>query len=148
MAFTYTAQNVQEKPAFKIAPVGEYDIEIIKAEEKISKSGKDMIVLTLKIRHPEYSNEFFEHIVDGEYVQQRIHDILTACGTAPQRGQAITGQTFLGKTAKVAIKHEDYNGTPQIKVKFWKRKSANAVPQSENLIDVPADDKTLDQIPF
>jgi hypothetical protein len=148
MAFTYTAQNVQETPVFKIAPVGEYDIEIIKAEEKISKSGKNMIVLTLKIRHPEYSNEFFEHIVDGEYVQQRIHDILTACGTTPQRGQAITAQTFLGRTAKVAIKHEDYNGTPQIKVKFWKRKSVTAVPQSENLIDVPADDKTLDQIPF
>lgn len=147
MAFTYTGENVQERPAFKVPPVGEYDIEIIKGEEGISKNGANMIKLTLKIVHPEYKNELYEYIVDNGYAQQRIHDILTACGTAPQRGQAITGQTFVGRRAAVRIKHEQYNGETQIKVNYWKRPTVNATAQP-NLIDTPADDKTLDKIPF
>lgn len=148
MTFTYTGNNVQEKPVFKVPPVGEYDVEIIKGEEGISKNGANMIKLALKIiNNSEYKNEFFEYIVENGYEQQRIHDILTACGTAPQKGQAITGQTFVGKKAKVKIKHEQYNGETQIKVNYWKRPTAKAAETQPNLIDTPADD-TLDKIPF
>jgi hypothetical protein len=147
MAFTYTGENVQDKPSFKIPPVGEYYVQIMDGEEKISKTGKEMIVLTCEIIQCEYKNKIFEYIVAGDSAQQRIHDILLSCNRTPQKGQAITGQTFVGLVGKVRIKHEQYNGETQLRINFWKRPN-ESVHVSGNLIDVPKDDKTLDQIPF
>lgn len=121
MAFTYTGENVQERPAFKLAPEGDYDVMIINGEEKIAKSGKNMIVLTAQIVHPEYKNKLFEYIVDNEYAQQRIFDILTSCGVTPSKGMTINAQTFVNRTGKVRIKHEEYNGDKQLRIAFWKK---------------------------
>ena len=126
MAFTYTGENVQERPTFKLAPEGDYNVQIIKGEEKIAKSGKNMIVLTAQIIHPEYKNQLFEYIVDNEYAQQRIFDILTSCGVTPTRGMAVTPQTFVNRTGKVRIKHEEYNGDKQLRIAFWKKSDAPA----------------------
>ena len=147
MAFVYTGENVQEKPQFKLAPEGDYTIKFVKGEEKISKTGKKMIVLVAEIQHPEYHNLIYEYIVDGENAQQRIYNILSACGIVPRIGQNVTDQTFVGRTANVKIKHEDYNGTPRIKVGFWKRSSSLDVETPDTLIECPTDD-ALDKIPF
>ena len=37
MAFTYTGENVQETPVYKIPPEGDYQVVIIKGEEKIAR---------------------------------------------------------------------------------------------------------------
>lgn len=119
--FTYTGNNVQETPVYKIPPIGDYTVQIIGADAKISRSGKDMIVLRCKIQHPEYKTEMFEYIVDNEYAQQRIFDILNSCGQPPRVGAVITPQSFVGLTGNVRIKHEEYNGETQVKINFWKR---------------------------
>ena len=128
MAFTYTGENVQERPAFKLAPEGKYNVKIIKGEEKISKSGKNMIVLTVQIVHPEYKNQMFEYIVDNEHAQQRIFDILTSCGVTPTRGMSINAQTFVNRTGRVKVKHEEYNGEKQLRISFWEKTEATPAP--------------------
>lgn len=152
MAFTFTGENVQERPVFKLAPEGDYTVQIINGEEKISKSGKNMIVLRVKIQHPEYHNEIFEYIVDNEYAQQRIYDILTSCGVALTRGMAVTPQTFLNRTGKVRIKHEDYNGETQLRISFWKKGEAAApaapAPRGVDPAFGPAKTTQPDGIPF
>jgi hypothetical protein len=152
MGFTYTGENVQEHPTFKIPPVGDYTVQIIKGEEKISKSGKNMIALTVKIQHPEYRNEMFDYIVEGEYAQQRIHDILTSCGVVLQKGMAVTPQTFVNRTGKVRIKHEEYNGETQLRINYWK-KADNPAPAPSRGVDPsfnPANNNNVnpDGIPF
>ena len=150
MAFTYTGENVQERPAFKLAPEGDYNVQIIKGEEKIAKSGKNMIVLTVQIVHPEYKNQMFEYIVDNEYAQQRIFDILTSCGVTPSKGMAVTPQTFVNRTGKVRVKHEDYNGEKQLRISFWKKTEA-APASSAGRVDPafgPACNVDPDKIPF
>ena len=143
MAFTYTGENVQETPAFKIPPVGDYNVLITKGEEKISKSGKNMIVLTVKIQHPEYHNEIFDYIVDGEYAQQRIFNILKSCGITPTKGMSITHNTFVNRSGKVRIKHEEYNGETQLRIHYWKA-AASAPVEAE----APKSGVNPDDIPF
>jgi hypothetical protein len=147
MAFIYTGENVQEKPVFKIPPVGEYTVQIIRGEEQLTKTGKKMMKLTCEIIQSEFKNKIFENIVETDYAQQHIYNIFAACGKTPQKGQVITGETFVGWVGKVKIKHEQYNGETQLRIEKWKRPAEKA-NNSENLIDVPPDDKTLDQIPF
>lgn len=131
MAFTYTGENVQETPVYKVPPAGDYNVLITKGEEKISKSGKNMIVLTAKIQHPEYHNEIFDYIVDGEYAQQRIFNILKSCGITPTKGMSITHNTFVNRSGKVRIKHEEYNGETQLRIHFWKAAAAAPVDAPE-----------------
>ena len=147
MAFIYTGENVQEKIVFKIPPEDDYTVQIIKGEEQLTKTGKKMMKLTCEIIQSEYKNKIFENIVENEYAQQNIHDVFVACGKTPQKGQSITGQTFVGFVGKVRIKHEQYNGETKLRINYWKRPTEKA-NNSENLIDVPVDDNMLDQIPF
>lgn len=151
MAFTYTGENVQETPQYKIPPEGDYTVVVLKGEEKISKSGKDMIQLTLKIQHPEYRNELFDYIVDGEYAQQRIFNIANSCGIALQKGMPVNAQTFVNRRANVRIKHEDYNGEKQIKVKSWLRPTVTSAPAPSTVVDPafgPPVRVNPDEIPF
>ena len=145
MAFTYTGENVQETPVYKVPPVGDYNVLITKGEEKISKSGKDMIVLTCKIQHPEYHNEIFDYIVAGDYAQQRIFNILKSCGVTPVKGMNITAKTFENRSGKVLIKHEEYNGGTQLRIHKWR--AAASAP-----VDAPAEPAKSgvdpDDIPF
>lgn len=148
MAWTYTGKNVQEYPVFKLPPVGDYDCQIIAAEEKLSQSGKDMIVLTVKLMHPEYKNEIKDFIVNNEHAEQRVYDILASCNAAPTAGFTVHPGAFIGKVGKVRIKHDPYNGEMYPKVQFWVKPSrqqmaANA-PTQPTLVEAPKEDR----IPF
>lgn len=148
MAFTYTGENVQETPVYKIPPEGDYQVVIIKGEEKIAKSGRDMIQLILKIQHPEYQNELFDYIVGGEYAQQRIFNIAASCGLALQKGMSVTPQTFINRRANIRIKHEEYNGTTQLKVKKWLRPIKETVPSAPTVDPALGPGHNPDDIPF
>lgn len=147
MAFTYTGEGVQETPQYKIPPVAEYTVEVINGEEKISKSGKKMLVLTLKIKHPEYKNQLFDYIVDNEYTQQKFFNIMQSCGITPAKGMSVNAQTFIGRTATIKIKHDEYNGDISLKVDKW----VKATPQT--VVDpafapAPAAAHNANEIPF
>ena len=147
MAFTYTGVGVQETPVYKVPPVGEYTIEVINGEEKISKSGKNMLVLTLKIQHPEYKNQLFEYIVDNEYAQQRIFNIMQSCGITPAKGMTVNAQTFVGRNATIKIKHEEYNGDISLKVDRWQKAKPQTVVDPA-FAPAPAAAHNANEIPF
>ena len=150
MAFTYTGAGVEVKKAAKLPPEGDYFVQIIAGEEKISSSGKDMIVLTCKIMHETYHNEIRDFIVAGDHAQQRIYDILMACGTPPAAGMPVNAQTFIGKRGKVRIKHEAYDGDTYPRIRYWKSGNNN---NSESQTNAPAQSAATqpdlaDEIPF
>jgi hypothetical protein len=149
MAFMYTGAGVEVKHAAKLPPEGDYFVQIIAGEEKISSSGKDMIVLTCKIMHETYHNEIRDFIVAGDHAQQRIYDILMACGTPPAPGMAVGAQTFIGKRGKVRIKHESYDGDTYPRIRYWKTGSSTqeaAQPATDQA--APTQPELADEIPF
>lgn len=145
MAFTYTGENVQETPQYKLPPIDDYTVKIMKGEEKISKTGKSMICLNAKIQHKDYHNELFEYIVDDEYAQQKIFNICTALGIPVTKGMPVTPQLFVGKTGTVRIKHDQYNGETNARIHYWKKPAeTHSSPASSS----PASSVTPDDIPF
>jgi hypothetical protein len=147
MAFTYTGQGVETDRGYKLPPEGDYPVQITAAEEKISQKGQAMIVLTVKIQHQEYHNEMREYIVDGPYAQQKIFDILSACGTPPAAGQAVGTQNFLGKFAAVRIKHEIHDGETYPRVRYWKSNNKVATAPAPTA-QAPQNTAPVDEIPF
>lgn len=127
MAFTYTGENVQDPPVYKTPPEGDYSVQIIKGEEKISRSGKNMIVLTLKIQHPEYHNEILYYIVDGEYIQQKLFNVMNSCGMTFTKGMNVTAQSFVNRKGNIKVKHELYNNEVTLKVAKWLKPSTAPV---------------------
>lgn len=144
MAFTYTGQGVQKTPIYKTPPEGDYNVQIIKGEEKISKTGKNMIVLTLKIQHPEYHNEIFYYIVDGEYIQQTLFNVMNSCGMSATPGMNITAQSFVNRQGRIKLKLEPYNDGVSLKVAKWLKPAPTAPAQGVD----PAMGPNADDIPF
>ena len=151
MAFVYTGEGVTETPVYKIPPEGDYVCSVVSCEETVSKSGANMFKFRLKIQHPEYKNELFYFIVQNQYAQQNIFDVMTSCGRALSPGLAITAESFVGNVGKVRLKHDVYNGETQLRVTKWLRPSPaqNSTPASGGIVDPaygPARDPN--QIPF
>jgi hypothetical protein len=108
-----------------------------------------MIVLTCKIMHETFHNEIREFIVAGNSAQQRIYDILMACGTPPAPGMPVSAQTFIGKRGKVRIKHESYDGDTYPRIRYWKSGNAPQDVQASASTQAAATQPDLaDEIPF
>ena len=142
MAFshTYNAQNVDADKGgdLKPIPAGEYPVRIVKAEDAVSqKTGKDMIRLELEIMiEPFRGRKLFQYIVDDQYADQKIYDILTSC--RKDIPAQVTSGTFFGLVGKVKTKTTVYNGEPRAEINYWLRpKAASAAPTT-----------STDEIPF
>jgi hypothetical protein len=153
MAFIYTGAGVEARRAPQLPPEGDYYVQIIAGEEKISQSGKNMIMLTCKIMHDKFHNEIRDFIVEGDGAQQKIFDIFDACGFVPTLGMSVLPGTFIGKRGQVRIKHHTYDGQTYPKIAFWRNRNGQQEPaapvtpapapaQAPDLINDP------DEIPF
>ena len=69
-----------ERPAFEPWPVGEYDFEIVKAEDTVSKSsGREMLALNIKIFNSDGEYRFVnDYIVDN--ATWKLHQLARAVG--------------------------------------------------------------------
>jgi len=148
MAFghTYNPGNVKTSVGFKQVPEGDYDVIIEKSEEGISKSsGKDLIKLELVILNGEYKGcKLFYYILDDQYADQRIFDVLTSCRRAiPTQ---VTSATFRGSLCgRVRVKVDTYNGEKMSSVKYWLRPAKD----SGQVTSIPDEkSKKSDDIPF
>ena len=54
----FTPKSQEEIDAENLLPKGEYDFEIIKAEDKVSKSGNEMIEINMKVFKPDGGFQF------------------------------------------------------------------------------------------
>lgn len=69
-----------ERPAFEPWPVGEYDFEIVKAEDTVSKSsGREMLALNIKIFNSDGEYRYVnDYIVDN--ATWKLHQLARAVG--------------------------------------------------------------------
>jgi hypothetical protein len=102
---SYKQSAVEE--VFKAWDAGEYEVEIIDAEEKVSKSGNDMIVLKLKvIKDGEQAGpKIVERLVFTPKAFFRIDQARSALGfeIQPDEEIDIVADDFVGKRGRVIL---------------------------------------------
>ena len=130
MAFSHKVNqaNVEEHPASVPIPAGEYAVRIAESVDAISKkSGKDMIKLELEITEGKFARrKLFQYIVDDQYADQKIYDILPACGVAIP--DTVTSATFRNLRGRVKTKSRLYNGEERAEVSYWIKSRTAAAP--------------------
>ena len=122
--------NNVSKPSFSIIPVGNYRCRNENAEECVSKTGKDMIKMEIKVSGQ--SGRVFYNIVfmpEGtdkngnplrDITDRNLANVFDSFGI-PDGDLNITN--WIGKVGGVRIKHEMYNGEPQARVHYFLNKA-------------------------
>jgi hypothetical protein len=130
-----TKARVQDPSDFKPLPEGDYNLEILKAEECESKKGTPMLKLQLQIE--DTKRQIFKYLMfDGrEISQKQITDFAKSLGVKVEDGDEVSFddeeiQDMAGQTvrAKVGIE-EGNNGYPDkncVKWFYWKGQKPKA----------------------
>lgn len=118
-----------ESNGFAVIPEGRHRVRIESAERQVSKSGKDMIKLTLAVSG--FSSHLFHYIVFLEEHPEITNRNLTQFFDAfpgIQDGDFMV-ENWIGKSGACEVKHEEYNGAPSAKVRFFIRpEKASSLP--------------------
>ena len=154
MAFghTYNQQNVDTNRGKIFIPAGDYDVTIVNVTDEVSRSsGRDQIKLEIQvISGPCKGGKLFYYIVDDQYADQKIWEVLTACRR--QIPQQVTSNTFRGGlTGRLRVKNELYNGEQRASVNYWlrPRNGDPAAPASvEKTGSAPNTETVSEDIPF
>lgn len=105
-----TPRTEKEIAEMNLLPEGVYDFSVAKADEKISKSGNEMIELQLVIHRDDGSVTMMnDWLLDS--MARKIHNACKVMGlwTDYNNGK-LDAQDFVGKTGKVSIKIEKDKG--------------------------------------
>ncbi len=114
---SYRSSEPASRPDY-VKP-GDYTVEVINAEETVSKQGRDMIELKLKVI-PE-GTVFFDHLVFVENAYWKIDAFRAAIGEAVLPGEDvdINADDFIGKTGRVRLTVEEFNGRTRNRIGAW-----------------------------
>jgi hypothetical protein len=99
-----TESEIQEENPFTPWPPGVYDFEVAESEERTSKSGNDMIALTIKVYNKDgESRTVFDYLLPS--ILYKLKHAAEACGNADkyERGE-LTSVDFYGKTGKLKLR--------------------------------------------
>ena len=98
---------------------GEYSVEITGAEETVSKNKNDMIELRLKVA-PD-GVVLFDHLVFADSSFWKIDAFRASIGEKIVPGEEIeiVADDLIGRTGKVRLIVEDYQGRKRNKVAAW-----------------------------
>ncbi len=157
MAFTTDFSQVQEHAEFKEQP---YEMVVFDAKEEPNKNGKKRVVIDFVVRNDVKQEKQNAHLWDEQYPLTdtgKYHNgILMGKAKAlgiPEGKQYETFEAFLadfkGKTAKVTVKLEEFNGKKNPKVRYmnaselptchhvWKEKAPAANTPNLDPDDLP-----------
>ena len=114
---TYRASEPTARPDF--APAGDYEIEVLNAEESVSKAGNDQIELKLKAL-PDGA-VFFDHLVFTESSFWKIDAFRAAIGekVMPDQDVEIHADDLIGRKGRARLTIEEYNGRKRNKIAAW-----------------------------
>jgi hypothetical protein len=102
---SYKQSEVEDQ--HKAWPPGEYQVEIVSAEEKLSKAGNDMIVLKCKvIKDGEATGaKITEHLVFTPKAFFKVDQVRAAIGEiiVPDEEVDVVAEDFIGKRARVFL---------------------------------------------
>jgi len=102
---SYKQQAVEENKPW---PAGEYEVEILDAEEKESKKGNDMIVLKCRVivGGEQKGAKITEHLVFTPKAFFKVDQVRAAVGfpITPEEEVDVEAEDFVGKRGRVILK--------------------------------------------
>ena len=123
MAWSYQRN---ESRAFKPIPEGVHRIRIKSAEKAVSKTGKDMLTLVFEVSG--HNGLLYHYIVflpdRPEITNRNLTQFFDSFADIPE-GDFNTAN-WIGKVGACEVKHEDYNGSPSAKIRYFIHKSKQA----------------------
>lgn len=115
--WNFNADDYQEK-SFAPIPIGDHRVRIRDAEETTSKSGNDMIKLTLDVSG--HSSTLWDYIVflpdNPQMVNRKLGQIFSSFGIQPGD---LNLEHWKGMVGAARVKHERYNGEDQAKINYY-----------------------------
>jgi hypothetical protein len=126
---TYKSSEPTSRPDFVAA--GDYTVEILNAEESVSKQGNDMIELKLRVEPA--GSILFDSLVFTPNAFWKIDAFRAATGekVVPDEEVSIECDDLIGRTGRARLVVEEYNGRKRNKVAAWLL-SQPAAPGAEN----------------
>ena len=123
--WNFNSEDVEE---FALVAPGDHRVRIAAAEETVSKSGNDMIKLTLDVSGS--GSKLFYYLVfmpdNTTMTNTNLKRLWDSFGI--DSGNLNTA-SWVGKVGAVRVKHEDYNGDPQARVSYFiARNKQDALP--------------------
>lgn len=129
--------NHDEANAGGLVAEGQYEVLVVKAYEDAANSGTQFINLHLVIRNDivgqKHQNQYLFGSIwrskeTGQYNSGMINTLAKALrienGKRFNSLDELLGD-FVGKTARVTVKHEEYNGNVNARVKGWEQSHFN-----------------------
>lgn len=119
----YDETQVEEFQGFEIIPEGKHRVRINNVVPETSKSGNDMIKLTLDVSG--HKGKLFHYIVfhteqeKKKYTHTNLFYIFSSFGI--QKGD-MDYNNWLNKAGACHIKHEDYQGSKNAKIAYFIKK--------------------------
>ena len=100
-------------------PAGDHTVEVLEAEESVSKNGNDMIELKLRVR-PE-GPVLFDALVFTPKAFWKIDAFRAATGetVVPEEDVVITSGRLVGRTGRARLGVEEYDQRKRNKVVAW-----------------------------
>ena len=101
----FNPEDGASRSGFELLPPGEYDIEVIEAEERTSQKGNQMIALTLQTKHPDgYDSRVWDYLVSVPAAVFKIRMFCHATGLTTQyEGGTLKAEDCVGKRARARI---------------------------------------------
>jgi len=114
----FDANQYDPNKSFELIPVGDHRVRIETVEEQTSKSGNDMLRLTLSVSG--YGSKLFHYIVfmpdKPEITNQSLGSVFDSFGITPGDMNFYGWQ---GRVGAARVKHEQYDGKPQAKIAYF-----------------------------
>lgn len=149
MAMRFTPKSEKEINEERLLPEGNYPFEISGAESKKSKSGNDMIEITIRVYKPD--GKFI--LVTDYLMEKMLYKLLHCCQACGLEGQYNQGlleaDMFIGKTGMLKLKVDPEGQYPaKNSVKDYIKDAGKVVLPKDGLSKVLDKDLEEDSIPF
>ncbi|MDR1874571.1 MAG: hypothetical protein LBQ90_06120 [Synergistaceae bacterium] len=132
IGWEYNAQDYRENN-YQIVPVGDHRVRIEEADERRSKTGKDMIRLTLKVSG--FHGKIFYYLVfdpqNTQMTNQNLGAIFESFGIPVGEMNILL---WRGKVGAARVKHTTYQGEQRPAVSWFlsRKKQAGLPPWEED----------------
>ena len=141
MTFNYDPDKAEEKN-FICLPNGDYEIEIVNVEQKVSKAGNDMLELTINAYDEEGKKvQIFDYIVNpsGLWKLKKICDASSIEFTGEIEEQNLVGISMMAKVTvrKATDKYPERNQIADYLTGIAKTESATITKQQVEDVEVP-----------
>lgn len=142
----YETKSEEELRKLMLIPEGIYPFEVVSSEEKLSKSGNEMIAINLKLFADDGStNHIFDYLL--AHMPSMLFKLRHFCNSTSMLDQyerGLTGEDCLGACGTVKIKHrKEQDGTIRATVADYVSGDAAKSKPEPVLNDIEDDD-----IPF